>query len=385
MKTCPHCHKTYADDSLEYCLADGATLSAVFDPQATRQIPPGLLVSGGGVAQTIAAPSWQPPVTPSFAPDSFQTAQSQSAPKKRRLWPFVATGAVALVLILLLAASGVYWFMKPQPPGGTFPQQVGNYSLIGTPFHLNGTVGFTGYEGKSKTEASYKKDKYPDIKHELYVFNSPTDAESLMRRQVGYGVRDGGKVLEESANENGARKVGVRIIWSNRYGNTEIWWTDDNRVGVIRGESANAYEFMKSLSYGPNASGKSASATPATKEDATKQILSQFFDACLANRNAEAANLMNGMMSKRMKEVLKKTSGREQLDYSIAEDKQKADNQCRGIREVYGNGYEFGSFEEQREAYGWNIFPQGNDKGQIWAFTREDNKHVLIDIDPVKR
>jgi hypothetical protein len=40
MKRCPECQRTYADETLTYCLADGTLLSAPYDPNATLQIPP---------------------------------------------------------------------------------------------------------------------------------------------------------------------------------------------------------------------------------------------------------------------------------------------------------------------------------------------------------
>jgi len=40
MKQCPTCNRTYADESLTYCLADGSLLSAPYDPEATQRIPP---------------------------------------------------------------------------------------------------------------------------------------------------------------------------------------------------------------------------------------------------------------------------------------------------------------------------------------------------------
>jgi hypothetical protein len=38
MKACPTCNRTYADESLTYCLADGALLSAPYDPEATQRL-----------------------------------------------------------------------------------------------------------------------------------------------------------------------------------------------------------------------------------------------------------------------------------------------------------------------------------------------------------
>jgi hypothetical protein len=39
MKQCPTCNRTYADDTITFCLADGALLSASYDPNATQRIP----------------------------------------------------------------------------------------------------------------------------------------------------------------------------------------------------------------------------------------------------------------------------------------------------------------------------------------------------------
>lgn len=39
MKICPTCQSTYADDSLTYCLVDGAILSTLRDPHETLRIP----------------------------------------------------------------------------------------------------------------------------------------------------------------------------------------------------------------------------------------------------------------------------------------------------------------------------------------------------------
>jgi hypothetical protein len=39
MKQCPTCNRTYADDSITFCLEDGALLSASYDSDATQRIP----------------------------------------------------------------------------------------------------------------------------------------------------------------------------------------------------------------------------------------------------------------------------------------------------------------------------------------------------------
>lgn len=39
MKQCPQCNRTYVDDSITFCLADGALLSASYSPEETQRIP----------------------------------------------------------------------------------------------------------------------------------------------------------------------------------------------------------------------------------------------------------------------------------------------------------------------------------------------------------
>jgi cell division septation protein DedD len=52
MKSCPTCNRTYADETLTYCLDDGSLLSAPYDPEATQRIPPPRITN----AQTEALP-----------------------------------------------------------------------------------------------------------------------------------------------------------------------------------------------------------------------------------------------------------------------------------------------------------------------------------------
>lgn len=39
MKACPTCQRTYADDTLTFCLMDGSVLSAPYDPHETLHLP----------------------------------------------------------------------------------------------------------------------------------------------------------------------------------------------------------------------------------------------------------------------------------------------------------------------------------------------------------
>ena len=53
MKQCPTCSRTYADDTLRFCLDDGSALISGFDPQATLRIPS---MRATDIPQTVASP-----------------------------------------------------------------------------------------------------------------------------------------------------------------------------------------------------------------------------------------------------------------------------------------------------------------------------------------
>lgn len=118
---------------------------------------------------------------------------------------------------------------------------------------------------------------------------------------------------------------------------------------------------------------------PATKEEATKQIVSDLLDTCKAGKNEDAAKQFNEFMPEQ-----EKSRGRA-IDVSTPEGKQKAERMCREINQKYGGGYEFGKMETQGDMIAWNVFPKGSSEGQMWAFKQVNDKWILVDIDPAKR
>jgi hypothetical protein len=134
MKTCPSCRKTYEDDSLVFCLDDGARLErAGFDSDATWHLPlPG---------PTVASPRpTSPPVqsTITSQPEQFQKASPRSNAVDAR----GGSGRNALpwvfAMVLVLGASGVLiaWFMTRGGGGdlsGKYPIPTPVPSLPATP------------------------------------------------------------------------------------------------------------------------------------------------------------------------------------------------------------------------------------------------------------
>jgi len=86
MKECPVCKTTYTDDSLRFCLADGASLFSVGSGQKTVQIPSG-----------------QSPlridIQNDSAPTIFPPAAAQNQPKRRSIVPFVIAGVFGLLFL----------------------------------------------------------------------------------------------------------------------------------------------------------------------------------------------------------------------------------------------------------------------------------------------
>jgi ABC-type uncharacterized transport system ATPase subunit len=69
MKRCPTCNRTYSDESLSFCLKDGALLSATEDPQATLQ-----LSATKDPQETLRIPASQVPQVTQASPSARQSS-----------------------------------------------------------------------------------------------------------------------------------------------------------------------------------------------------------------------------------------------------------------------------------------------------------------------
>jgi hypothetical protein len=107
MKTCPSCGRRYEDDTLVFCLQDGARLgssTSEVDANATLHIPP--------AAPTEPGPTvFQPPAAPAqstitgrpeqFRPHGRQTAAESAAAKRHNPLPWI------LAIVVVMGVSGV--------------------------------------------------------------------------------------------------------------------------------------------------------------------------------------------------------------------------------------------------------------------------------------
>lgn len=110
MKTCPTCNRTYNDDTLSFCLYDGAILvsGAPVDPHATQQAPAPPQTDPHASTDVYTASTWSPP--PPQIPSSQLQYGAWAEPQKRggsgKLWLAVA-GVAAVLLLAVGVGAGI--------------------------------------------------------------------------------------------------------------------------------------------------------------------------------------------------------------------------------------------------------------------------------------
>lgn len=116
MKGCPTCNRTYSDDTLAFCLIDGAVLSASYEPEQTQRIPPTRtthppateVISDPGRA-TGSGPAYQATITtPPPALYSPRPPSATLAAPKRSLAPWLIVGG-AILFVGILGIAMLAW------------------------------------------------------------------------------------------------------------------------------------------------------------------------------------------------------------------------------------------------------------------------------------
>jgi ketosteroid isomerase-like protein len=129
MKRCPTCNRTYTDDTLRYCLQDGASLVTdgqggvvIPDPEATMvrdsghgprgEGPPPTEVFSPRGAQTIATPNPAQTAPPHVRPTETDGRASAPVARQRNTAMVAVVSVVGTVLILSLVALSVFVYLK---------------------------------------------------------------------------------------------------------------------------------------------------------------------------------------------------------------------------------------------------------------------------------
>jgi Domain of unknown function (DUF4440) len=103
MKHCPKCNRTYNDESLNFCLEDGAPLVAASGRRAHSEqtlVSPSLSTGGSRSVLPPTEAYNQLPGGPTWSPSQSQSlpAPYLGATKQRKVWPWI----VAVIAILLI-------------------------------------------------------------------------------------------------------------------------------------------------------------------------------------------------------------------------------------------------------------------------------------------
>lgn len=99
MKQCPTCNRTYADDSITFCLADGALLSAPYDPDATQRIPARL--TSPPPTEVLTAQPLPTEVLPPYLPQAQPVRASNSSKYLLAALLVILVGGGILAVVLL--------------------------------------------------------------------------------------------------------------------------------------------------------------------------------------------------------------------------------------------------------------------------------------------
>lgn len=110
MKQCPACRRAYSDDSLFFCLEDGATLVAQTPPVITQRYTPPVAENFGDSS------AFNQPSSETLTIDS-SFAQATGSRRRSKLW--IIPVAAALFLIVAGGTLGAYFLLKSRPAAVT--------------------------------------------------------------------------------------------------------------------------------------------------------------------------------------------------------------------------------------------------------------------------
>lgn len=118
MKICRICNRTYADETMNFCLEDGATLSDFYDPNQNTSLPPTMLpapppteiFSPGSMpsaSRTALIPTMQSP-----QPPQLYSAKPEAAPVRKASGKKWVGGVIAACLILGIGVLSIIWLAQ---------------------------------------------------------------------------------------------------------------------------------------------------------------------------------------------------------------------------------------------------------------------------------
>lgn len=141
MKICPRCNRTYADETMDFCLDDGESLTAADHAEKFRSLPPTMLPgpaptemwnpesmpSGSGGSSIPTMVSLQPP--PPLYSAKPESPPTQRAPGKRWVGITIGAGVVLILGVLIM----VWVAQRDEPSNSQLDTRVTNPQVNSSP------------------------------------------------------------------------------------------------------------------------------------------------------------------------------------------------------------------------------------------------------------
>jgi hypothetical protein len=221
MKRCPECHRTYSDDTIAFCLADGALLSAPYDSDATLRFPQ--------PKTTVQSPEEAWPVD----------ARRASQPHRRDQRKFI----YALIVVSLVIGAGIaIWLLLAQrrDAAETAATSASVTSTSNTVPSAVPTLSGSPDKSSPKAEVSPTPISTPDLSYlsgtyDLYRLESPS---SGLIGTMTLRVRRGSDIFVQGADWTGTGRIEGKqgyYDWKfedGKHGRTTVLVNDD---GTLQG------------------------------------------------------------------------------------------------------------------------------------------------------
>ena len=123
MKACPSCERTYADETLTFCLVDGSLLSAPYDPHQTLRLPAPRSTDPSPTQPPMPSTIQSPPALPLY-PEKAQSQLKEKQGGKAWMVFGLALSLVSLVAIGVLIS--FIWFGEDRVAGDQSNTNVAN-------------------------------------------------------------------------------------------------------------------------------------------------------------------------------------------------------------------------------------------------------------------
>ena len=221
MKRCPECNRTYSDDTIAFCLADGALLSAPYDSDATLRFPP--------PKTTVQSP------VEAWPGDGLRASQ----PPLRNKWKVV----YALIVIGLVIAAGIaIWLLLAQrrdsaPGSSTSASVTPTSTVLPSPAPSSS---LSADKPSPKAEASPTPVNSPDLSYltgtyDLYRLENPSGG---LIGTMTLRVRRGSDIFVQGADWTGTGRMDGKqgyYDWKfedGKHGRTTVLVNDD---GTLQG------------------------------------------------------------------------------------------------------------------------------------------------------